>query len=275
LVTQLTKQSEPPQHIFVVGSEPYDLSEIDLSLSNLTVHLGRTGSAHQRNDGLAMAGDRFSYIVFFDDDFVPSHYWIERVTRLFESQPDIVGLTGIVLADGAPTSGIQPDDAQAITRQRDTDPSYAGVLNDRVGFGGNAGCNMAFRFSAISGVTFDERLPLYGWLEDADFRGRVGRKGRVVRSDALWGVHLGHKLGRSRGVQFGYSQIANALYLSKKGTVPRAYLAKLAARNFVSNCVRSLLPEPFVDRRGRLLGNMIAVGDLIRGRLAPERVLQL
>ncbi len=274
-MAELAKQSMPPEHIFVVASKPDDLSEIDLSLKNLTARVGRTGSSLQRNDGLAMAGNRFSYIAFFDDDFVPSRYWIERMTRLFEQQADIAGLTGTVLADGTTTSGIRPEDAQAMTRQRDTDPSYAGELCERVDFGGNAGCNMAFRLSAIRGETFDERLPLYGWLEDADFRGRIMRRGRVVRSDALWGVHLGHKLGRGRGVQLGYSQIANAVYLSKKGTVPRAYLAKLAARNFVSNSVRSLLPDPFVDRRGRLLGNMIAVGDLIRGRISPERVLQL
>jgi hypothetical protein len=34
-------------------------------------------------------------------------------------------------------------------------------------------------------------------------------------------------------------------------------------------------PEPYVDRRGRLRGNMLALGDLLRHRMAPERVLEL
>ena len=275
LVGQLAEQSKPPEHIFVTASKADDVSGLDRNQDNLTVQVGRTGSALQRNDGLSLAGSRFSHIVFFDDDFVPSRYWIERMTELFESRPDIAGLTGTVLADGTTTAGIGPNEAQAIMRRRDSDPSHGAALHERVGYGGNTGCNMAFRYSAIRGITFDERLPLYGWLEDADFRGQVARHGRFVRADILWGVHLGHKQGRGRGVRLGYSQIANAVYLAKKGTVPTAYLANLATKNFLSNTLRSLRPEPFVDRRGRLIGNIIALADLVRGRIAPERVLAL
>jgi len=57
--------------------------------------------------------------------------------------------------------------------------------------------------------------------------------------------------------------------------VPKSHLVKLAGRNLMANAARSFRPEPFVDRRGRLRGNMIALMDLIRGRIAPERVLEL
>lgn len=275
LVQQLAYQSEPPEHVFVIASKADDIVDVDEPADNLTVVVGRTGSALQRNDGLTLAGGGFSYIVFFDDDFVPSRYWLEHMSELFEARPDIAGLTGAVLADGTTTAGIQPEEARALTEERDSRPAYAGIIRESRDYGRNAGCNMAFRYSAIRNETFDERLPLYAWLEDADFRGRVERHGRVVHSDALWGVHLGHKQGRSRGVQLGYSQIANAVYLTRKGTVPGRYLAKLAAKNLISNSVRSLRPEQFVDRRGRLLGNLIAISDFLRGRIAPERVLSL
>ena len=39
--------------------------------------------------------------------------------------------------------------------------------------------------------------------------------------------------------------------------------------------LRSLAPEPWVDRRGRLRGNLIAIADLLRGRMHPLRVLDL
>lgn len=39
--------------------------------------------------------------------------------------------------------------------------------------------------------------------------------------------------------------------------------------------LRSVAPEPYVDRPGRLRGNLIALADVMRGRLAPERVMQL
>jgi len=39
--------------------------------------------------------------------------------------------------------------------------------------------------------------------------------------------------------------------------------------------VKSLRPEPWIDRPGRLRGNLIAIGDLLRGRLDPARIQDL
>jgi GT2 family glycosyltransferase len=224
---------------------------------------------------LALAGPRFKYIVFFDDDFVPSRFWLERMQEIFESRPDIMGLTGTVLADGTRTAGIELDDARALVARHDESLASESVLHQRFPYGSNVGCNMAYRYSAIHDLTFDERLPLYAWHEDSDFRGQVERRGHFVRAEHLWGVHLGHKQGRGNGVTLGYSQIANALYLAKKGNVPSGFLARTAAKNVIVNALRSFRPEPFVDRRGRLRGNMIALRDFIRGQIAPERVLEL
>jgi hypothetical protein len=274
LVTQLGEQSQPPEHIFVIGSTAGDVAGLNPGQANLTVRVGRPGSSPQRNDGLALAGSRFSYVVFFDDDFVPSRFWLERMHMLFESRPGLIGLTGNVLADGTTTEGIRLEHAQAMVRMQDSRSAYSRFLRE-FGYGGNMGCNMAFRASALRGAEFDERLPLYAWLEDADFRAQVEQRGSVLRADILWGVHLGHKMGRGRGLTLGYSQMANAAYLARKGTVPLSHLIKTASRNLISNTVRSLWPEPYVDRRGRLQGNLLALADLARGRIAPERVLEL
>lgn len=276
LVEQLAEQSKPPGHVFVIASKADDVIGMSgTNQTNLSVQVGRTGSSLQRNDGLALAGSRFSYVVFFDDDFVPSRFWLERMQNVFESNPDVVGVTGAVLADGTTTAGIPLDAAQAIIHAHDATAAVSDVLHTNIGFGANMGCNMAFRYSALRDIRFDERLPLYAWLEDADFRGQAERHGRIVRAEALSGVHLGHKQGRGRGVTLGYSQIANALYLATKGTVPVSHLATLMAKNLLGNTVRSLWPKPFVDHRGRLLGNIKALTDLLRGRIAPERILEL
>lgn len=275
LVTELGLQTRPPEHIFIIATKAEDVAALDRAQTNLTIRIGRPGSAHQRNDGLAIAGSRFEHIVFFDDDFVPSRFWLERMQAIFQSRPDVAGLTGAVLADGTRTAGIRLDDAQAMVRQHDAHPAQTGILHERFAYGSNVGCNMAYRYSAIDDIRFDERLPLYAWHEDSDFRGQVERRGLFVRAEDLWGVHLGHKQGRGSGVTLGYSQVANAVYLAKKGTVPAGFLAKVATRNVIINALRSFRPEPFVDRRGRLRGNMIAITDLLCGRLAPERILQL
>ena len=88
----------------------------------LTLHVGRMGLSLQRNDGLALADKQFAYIVFFDDDFVPSRFWIERMTDLFAARPDIAGVTGVVLADGVSTAGIAPQAGEAIVDQREFAP---------------------------------------------------------------------------------------------------------------------------------------------------------
>src|ERR1700704_4681465 len=76
LVRQLGEQTRPPQHTFIIATKADDIARLDQSQKNLTVRIGRPGSTFQRNDGLALAGSRFSYIGFFDDDFVPSRFWL-------------------------------------------------------------------------------------------------------------------------------------------------------------------------------------------------------
>jgi len=275
LVKQLGEQTKPPAHIFIIASKDADVAKLDPSQTNLTIRIGREGSTFQRNDGLALAGSQFDSIVFFDDDFVPSRFWLERMEAIFAARPEVAGVTGDVLADGTRTAGIPLDEARAMVDRLDGNPRQGGHVQDRFAYGSNVGCNMAYRYAAIHDLHFDEKLPLYAWHEDSDFRGLVERRGLFVRADDLWGVHLGHKSGRGSGVTLGYSQVANAVYLAQKGTVPSLFLAQIAAKNVIINALRSFRPEPFVDRKGRLKGNMIALFDMLRGRLAPDRILRL
>jgi hypothetical protein len=47
------------------------------------------------------------------------------------------------------------------------------------------------------------------------------------------------------------------------------------AGDWAMNLARSPFPEPWADRRGRFRGNMLALGDLLRGRLGPGRIEEL
>jgi len=136
---------------------------------------------------------------------------------------------------------------------------------------------MSFRMEPIRrhGVLFDENLPLYGWQEDIDFSRQLAPFGRIVDANVLRGVHLGTKGGRTSGVRFGYSQIANPVYLIRKGTMSVGFAAALMWRNVVANAGRSFRPEPWIDRRGRLWGNWLALWDLVTRRMSPRRILDL
>ena len=137
---------------------------------------------------------------------------------------------------------------------------------------------MAVRLAPMRahGLRFDERLPLYGWQEDVDLSCRLAEFGCVLQIDAACGVHLGAKSGRGSGLRLGYSQVANPLYLcgKRRGYPFRRAIAHIT-KNMAMNIVRAPWPERYVDRRGRLRGNLLALRDLTLGRMVPERILDL
>ena len=81
---------------------------------------------------------------------------------------------------------------------------------------------------------------------------------------------MGIKSGRLSGLKLGYSQIANPVYMHAKGTMTFSEMTRHISKNIIINLVRSIYPESYIDRRGRLLGNILAVSDFIKKNLAPE-----
>jgi hypothetical protein len=179
---------------------------------------------------------------------------------------------GHVVEDGAKTAGLSFEQGLAALRSAEASCPTTPRVRDHVGA---YGCNMSIRSKLIGDLRFDERLVLYGWQEDIDFTSQLRRRGRVVEYNTLVGVHLGVKTGRVSGVRFGYSQIVNPIYLINKGTVPATFALELMARNITANLVRSFWPEPWIDRRGRLRGNLLAACHLMMGRIEPEYVLKI
>jgi len=270
---EFSRQTRLPDAVFVCGSVAGDLAGVEAELPTAVRLLSAPGLPRQRNAILAAAAAAgATIVVFFDDDFVPHPTYLAGIEHAMRDDPSIVVATGLVVADGIGGPGLSFDTAHRLLA--DAPPDAAGVVPAFTGYG----CNMAVRLAPIQahGVWFDERLPLYGWQEDVDFSRRLGVHGRIVQVNAARGVHLGVKVGRSSGVRLGYSQIANPLYLSRKrlGYPLRRALFHIA-RNVGMNCVRLARPEPYVDRAGRLRGNLLALRDLVAGRMRPERILEL
>jgi GT2 family glycosyltransferase len=212
-------------------------------------------------------------IAFYDDDFLPSLRSLEGMGALFEAYPDVVAATGVVLADGIGCGGIPLDRGLAIAEACDeASARRIAILAEHPAV---YGCNMAFRVTALDGLAFDERLPLYGWQEDVDFAGQIARRGRVVKTNAFAGVHLGVFKNRTPGLKLGFSQVVNPAYLVRKGTMRASHAARIVSCNLIANHLRALAPEPHVDRRGRLAGNWVGLCHLATGRLDPEQILSL
>lgn len=266
----LDSQNYKPAIVIVSCVIPEDAG-LAANYPNVIVVISGPGLAAQRNTALAALPDGIEIVAFFDDDFVPEANWLDVAARLFHDEADIVGFTGDVLADGIKGPGLSLETADRLLAE--SKPVTSLPLIEPFS---PYGCNMAFRRSAIGALRFDERLVLYGWLEDRDFGAALAAKGgRLVKCMAARGVHMGAKVGRGAGDRLGYSQVINPLYMLRKGTMTYVQVLDHLSRNLVSNLARSVIPEPFIDRRGRLRGNLRGVADALQGHLEPERALEI
>ncbi|KHK93228.1 glycosyltransferase family 2 protein [Novosphingobium malaysiense] len=269
-VDLLADQTRPPDGIVVASVSPDDVAGIDRSRGRAEVIYSEKGLCRQRNRALSALEGRADVVVFFDDDFVPAPDYIANVEALFSADETLVGITAELLADGVLQGGFSIEAAQAIIADRPC--RFPPQITDRHEL---YGCNMAIRVVAAEGLRFDENLPLYGWQEDVDFTNRLGRRGRMVAASSVTGVHLGVSGGRTSGKRLGYSQVANVVYLKRKGTMRPDLGNRLMTRNLFANAIRSIRPEPSIDRRGRLLGNMMAIVDSLRGQVDPRKILEM
>ena len=273
---QLTGQTMPPTKVLVCPAAPEDFDDSvlpDVGGPILRV-TGSRGLCAQRNAIISQVAD-CDVLLFIDDDYYPAPDYVEQVARLFNANRDVVIVTSHPEHDGATGPGLTHGFAIDALRVRASCPLLppAGVTETYNGYG----CNLSVRLSAVFAynLRFDENLPLYGWLEDVDFSRRVAKHGRVVACQSLYGVHLGTKHGKSSGVRLGYSQVANPVYMMRKGSMSWAFGTKQILRNVLKNAARLLNAEPWVDRRGRTKGNLMALCDLFQGRADPRRILDI
>ena len=268
----LAKQHRQPDEILVAYSEAEDIADSANRFPHVTFIQAPLGLTRQRNAILAWAHDR-DILLFIDDDFYLDPQYLKITERFFVEHPEVVASTGQVLADDMKGPGLTVEQAKSII-----DSSDGAELEQRITDAYLAyGCNMCVRMATIRkhGLRFDESLPLYGWYEDWDFSRQLAFFGSVVHISNACGVHLSTKVGRIPGVRLGYSQVANPIYLARKGTFRWSHVLRFIVGPCIKNLVRSLRPEAHIDRLGRFYGNLAAFRDLCTGTLSPEQILHL
>ncbi|WP_270935760.1 glycosyltransferase family 2 protein [Falsiroseomonas oryzae] len=272
VLAELGRQARAPDRILVCHVDAADIAGLPDRFPAVEFLTAPAGLPRQRNAILDAVAD-CDAVLFLDDDFLAAPDYLAVTERVLSAHPACVVTTGTVIADGAKGPGIAVPEGRALLA---ADRAPADPLAVAPHFNGY-GCNMALRLAPMRahGLRFDEQLPLYGWYEDLDLTRRLGAHGTILRLAGARGVHLGSKSGRVAGTRLGYSQVANTIYLARKGSYPWNRALRSAARNMAMNAARSVAPEPWVDRRGRLRGNLIALADLLRGRMHPMRVMDL
>jgi GT2 family glycosyltransferase len=274
ILAHLEEQTTLPSQVIISAPDRSHAVEYSAKNYRLSFIFGARGSCAQRNAALEHALNSSDIVTFFDDDFVPEKEYINKILTTFEKMPNVSVIAGNVIADGVTGPGLSFEEGVRILQHAQgleigNEPAR---ISSQMGA---CGCNMSVRAEYIKDLRFDERLVLYGWQEDVDFTSQLRRYGDVIKISTLRGVHLGIKVGRVSGVRFGYSQICNPTYLALKGTMPATFALRLMGKNVLANMLRSVSPEPYIDRRGRLRGNLLAMRHLLQGKIQPEHVLEL
>lgn len=285
VLSSLHGQTCPIEHIIFVGSEPADVAGLDThpryQAGTVSVVLSEAGLTKQRNAGLELLSSMTRgqdpshwFVVFFDDDFRLAPDWIAHCKDALLGDPQLVGVGGTVLADGITGDPIPESQALDFIESRlpPMAHTWSGPRRDVPDL---YGCNMAYRGTVAGTDRFDPDLPYYGWLEDVDYSVKASQKGALRHIPECKGVHMGTSSGRTSGVRFGYSQIANPLYLIKKRTLPVRKGSRTLLRNMLSNGKNALFRNQSRDYAGRLKGNFMAIKDLFLGQCHPTNVIGL
>ena len=240
---------------------------------------GSRGASAQRNAALDLIPADTDVVFFFDDDTIPRADYIARTCEFFASNPGVVATTGTLLADGAGEKREVPlEEAVALLdlswETTPADSPTTGVEHFEL-----YGCNAAVRWAAARDLRFDERLPLYSWLEDFDLARQLLVRGEIRKLREAVAVHRGSDSGgRTAHLRFGYSQVANPLWLLEKGTFTKRLVARVMLRPMAMNVILAPIPgKRYSMRRRRLIGNCLAVWDVMKGggHATPERILEL
>ncbi|MEH3075709.1 MAG: hypothetical protein PGN11_03385 [Quadrisphaera sp.] len=233
------------------------------------------GLPAQRNAGLAAAlavAPQARTAFFFDDDSVVGAGYVEAALAFLDAHPAVVGVTGRVLLDGAQGEEVSRERAEAALAAREA----AGPTGAWNPISGLYGCNFAIRLDGHA-ERFDERLPLYAWMEDRDLSERLKRHGALAQVDDCAVVHRGVRSGgRTAHLRLGYSQVMNPVYLHHAGSFAVSMVLLQVVPRLAKNAALSLVSGPQgAWRRRRLRGNALALADAARRRYTPERVLDL
>lgn len=276
-ITCLMRQTQLADEIIVAvtGEEDY-LPEL-LSTPRLRLVISPAGSSIQRNRAINELHPDSVLTAFLDDDVELEEQYLEKVCAYLLSNPDIAGQSGAPLLDRPQGGRMSREEAQPIIRNKELDAPQAQPT--RCLFG----CNMTIRSAYVRHERFDERLALYGWMEDRDYTSRIAKYGRTVYCTVAKFIHFGSPAGRVSEQLLGYAQIMNSTYLLRKGVLNRSEFKGEAINPLLANTIRSIgLRHPRgqdvltrQERRLRLSGNLLAIRDIATKGAQPELILGL
>jgi len=266
-----------PDEIVVVDGEASEATRMvagQLGATNPNVRIvyvpSAPGLTRQRNRGLAAASS--SIAVFVDDDmrFSVTPDLFRRIERAF-AESDVVGVTGLVLADEPRRYGHRQSRIRRLffgernegSVTRFGYPQYLRDTQSEVDVEYMSGGCMCVRRDLAREVGFDESLTGYAIAEDQDFGYRLSRRGRIRY---IPGIVVEHEpFGPRDFRETDRALVVNRTYLFRKNfaQTPRAKLEFAAFIGLLA--IHRVFNADWAGLRGVSEG----IADVLRGRLPP------
>jgi hypothetical protein len=246
-----------------------DLSDLTRQMQGIEIVYGAAGLCAQRNRALSVIKGRPEFIAFFDDDVEVEAHYMEELQNTFREHPSVVLVNGANLAHGIYHAGTLTREMSRtlIEGQLKKGLSKENCRPTPAGYG----CRMSFRGSLLGKVKFDERLPLYSYLEDYDFTLACRKFGDVVENPRALSVHIEVASGRISLDKRGYSDIVNPIYIAMKNAVG----IRRALWDALRLTLRNAMVAVSSPEKGRFFGNLAGWRKILLGRIEPEYILKM
>lgn len=259
-----------PCRIIVSVPEDKDVAAETRALDFVTVVTGQRGSSVQRNLALQSIQGSPEAIIFLDDDVELDQHYVEQILRTYREHPEVAMVNGANLAHGIyPAGTLNREIAkELIEKHRKEKRSVDDIIPMATAYG----CRMSMRGSLLGKVSFDERLVLYGYLEDLDLAFACRKYGSIVENPRALGVHIEVAYGRIGERRRGYSEVVNPFYIWSKRTgarLPRVVLGPLSRS--ARNAIKAIKGEG----HERLIGNLLGWANVATLRPCPEKILEM
>jgi glycosyltransferase involved in cell wall biosynthesis len=250
---QIHASEDRPELILVVDgsddAQSLELQEDISDLSEVVFMRCAPGLTKQRNVGLAALPLNTGIVHFLDDDVEIQPDYFQVVERGFLDEPTAVGV-GVRTADNVDNKPSRLKTFFLITSSKSGVLLRSGV---NVGYRYHPelrqvdwlpGCTMAWRFSSIKGLTFDETKPGVGWGEDVDFSLKARTRGPLFLTCDTTVIHHKSPINRDSTGTRRNNDLKHRLQLAASKDVAvskNAVLWSVVGENFLKNLYGSYL----------------------------------
>lgn len=268
----VSRQSIPCRIVVSVPGES-DVARETRQLASVTVVYSAKGLTRQRNAAMDSIQDDPEMIFFLDDDMEMEDSCVEKLLLTLRERPDASMATCVNVAQGTYAAGtLDRETARRLILERQQVQQSEQSEMPFTSIHAAYGCMMALRGSLRNKVRFDERLPLYGFLEDFDFSLQCRKFGPILQNPNALAVHIEVTQGRMGDKKRGYSEVVNPFYILSKKTGARW------SRVFLGSMRRTLRSAGLaVKGQGwqRLIGNLMGWANVATLRPDPEKILTM